>query len=104
MSESPRTTLDLQISATYDRLKVLSDFELKHRDFLNKSEAGYFLNDTDGAVVFLYDQMGEVKSYFGAEGWRLAAHTGAVERTVDGVVVRLILPHDNGFASQEISL
>jgi hypothetical protein len=99
-----KTALLKEIDIARDKLELLGAFEEKHRAFLLNSESGYFLNDGDYAIVFFYDSLDEVKDYFGADGWRLASHTGAVERTVDGVVVRLILPHDNGFANQELTI
>jgi hypothetical protein len=99
-----KTALAQEINTAREKFKLLDVFEEKHRVFLLRAESAYFLNDADHAIVFFYDSLGEVKEYFGADGWRLASHTGAVERTVDGVVVRLILPHDNGFANQELTI
>jgi hypothetical protein len=97
-----KTPFAQEIDVALGKFALLVAFEQKHRQFLLTTDCGYFLSDY--AVVFLHDGIDDVKRYFGADGWRLASHTGAVERTVDGVVVRLILPHDNGFTNQELTI
>lgn len=94
-----RTTLDIELSAMWDRMRVLSDFEKKHHEFLVRMESGYFVL-TNGVIVFFDDRKEAVRAQFGAEHWVLRGNV--LEKQVDSVTVRLICVDDLVGAEVEI--
>ena len=85
------------------RLKVLTQFEERHRPFFLSVENAYFLGH-NGAVVFDGDCRSEVRKYFGPDDWRIclgADSSSVLEKTVDDVRLVLVGRPD---AAEQINL
>jgi hypothetical protein len=83
-------------------MRLLSDFEDKHRDFLRRCVVGAALF-VDGrgtpSIAFYKDQAGDVAQYFGNDGWTHDA-PGRRSRKIDQVEVAVIGLDDSDVAAQ----
>lgn len=77
-------------------------FELKHRKFLLEREGNYFLNRVDHSLTFFATERDAIKTYFGSEGWYLAAGPAAIKE-VDSIKIRLLLGPEE-FGQEKIDL